>query len=73
MCSDEIDDDDAKIDELWTFHQITEEEEITEEQKKRKISQRGKEVAKTQKPCKKTLLRKAKFIINFPAETDQKS
>ena len=37
MYSDEIHDDDAKIDELWTFHPVAEEEEITEEQRKEDI------------------------------------
>ena len=37
MYSDEIEDDYAKIDELWTLHPVAEEEEITEEQRKEDI------------------------------------
>jgi hypothetical protein len=37
MNSDEIDDDDTKIDELWTFYPVAEEDETTEEQRKEDI------------------------------------
>ena len=37
MYSEENDDDDAKIEELWTFHPVAEEEDITEEQRKEEI------------------------------------
>jgi hypothetical protein len=42
MYSDDSDDDDAKIDELWTFQPAPAEEEITESQKKEDILARKK-------------------------------
>ena len=42
MYSDESDDDDAKIDDLWTFQPPAEEEEVTEAQRKEKTLARKK-------------------------------
>ena len=67
MYSDEIHDDDAKIDELWTFHPVAEQEEITEEHRTEDILAR-KRSRKILKTCKKKLLLKVKLSTYFPAE-----